>query len=720
MDRKQIEKSFVRQHDMTDCGAACLLSLIRYYGGESSILHLREISGTSNSGTTLLGLYQAAETMGFDAQGAEANGILDLIEHGKPCILAVIIDKVLSHFVICYGYENERFIISDPGKGVVEMTEQELSDTWTRKCLLLEPNTHFVKKETVIGKKKSWVQDLLRDDYGLLGASVAIGLVIAVLGMVMAVFSQRLVDDVLPSHNTTKLVAGIILVLVLLLAKVVISALRSKLLITQSRNFNNRIIRFFFGKLLLLPKAFFDTRKTGDMVARLNDTRRIQSVIGSVVGDTIINVLVLIVSLVFLFVYSWKVALISLLCMPVFYWIVSRSNRKIIAQQRDVMSSYAMSESGFINTISGIADIKSFSQQDSFLKINEFLYSAFQGRVFSLGQTQIGIGVWAGISSTVIQVGLIALCSIFVFADTMTTGELMAIIGITGSLFPAVASLALIMIPINEAKVAFDRMFEIVDAKEEGDVSGEEIPISAQTLEVKDLAFRFIGRKRLLSGVTMRFETGTITSIVGESGCGKSTLCQILERFYAPEEGDILLDGTPVCEIPLDQWRSLISYVPQQTYLYNGTVLENICFGNIPKDVNEMVTFCQRYGLDTFLAELPNGLRTLVGEEGINLSGGQAQLVSFARALYRPSKILILDEMTAAMDRRTEKHICKLLSELRKDHIVIFVTHRLETARLLSDIIVVMEDGKIRAQGTHDELMLSRNFYSEYWQDLQM
>ena len=633
MDRKQIEKSFVRQHDMTDCGAACLLSLIRYYGGESSILHLREISGTSNSGTTLLGLYQAAETMGFDAQGAEANGILDLIEHGKPCILAVIIDKVLSHFVICYGYENERFIISDPGKGVVEMTEQELSDTWTRKCLLLEPNTHFVKKETVIGKKKSWVQDLLRDDYGLLGASVAIGLVIAVLGMVMAVFSQRLVDDVLPSHNTTKLVAGIILVLVLLLAKVVISALRSKLLITQSRNFNNRIIRFFFGKLLLLPKAFFDTRKTGDMVARLNDTRRIQSVIGSVVGDTIINVLVLIVSLVFLFVYSWKVALISLLCMPVFYWIVSRSNRKIIAQQRDVMSSYAMSESGFINTISGIADIKSFSQQDSFLKINEFLYSAFQGRVFSLGQTQIGIGVWAGISSTVIQVGLIALCSIFVFADTMTTGELMAIIGITGSLFPAVASLALIMIPINEAKVAFDRMFEIVDAKEEGDVSGEEIPISAQTLEVKDLAFRFIGRKRLLSGVTMRFETGTITSIVGESGCGKSTLCQILERFYAPEEGDILLDGTPVCEIPLDQWRSLISYVPQQTYLYNGTVLENICFGNIPKDVNEMVTFCQRYGLDTFLAELPNGLRTLVGEEGINLSGGLAQLVSFARAL---------------------------------------------------------------------------------------
>lgn len=719
MDRRQIEKVFVRQHDMTDCGVACLLSLIRYYGGESSILHLREISGTSNTGTTLLGLFQAASAMGFDVQGAEANGIPDLIEHGKPCILAVIIDKTLSHFVVCYGYENGRFVISDPGKGVMEMTEGELSEIWTRKCLLLEPNAQFVRKEAVSGKKKSWIRDLLQEDYGLLGASVAIGVVIAVLGMVMAVFSQKLVDDVLPSHNTTKLVAGIILVFVLLLARVVVSALRSKLLITQSRNFNNRIIRFFFGKLLGLPKAFFDTRKTGDMVARLNDTRRIQSVIGTLAGETIINVLVLVVALVFLFVYSWKVALVALVCMPVFYWIVSKSNKKVISQQREVMSSYAMSESGFINTISGITDIKSFSKQNDFLKLNEFLYSTFQGKVFSLGQTQIGIGVWAGISSTVIQVGLIALCSAFVFAGSMTTGELMAVIGITGTLFPALASLALVMIPINEAKVAFDRMFEIVDAQEEGGGTTREVQIPASVLEVKDLAFRFIGRKRLFSNVSLRFETGTITSLVGESGCGKSTLCQILERFYAPEEGAILLDGLPASGIPLEQWRSLVSYVPQQIYMYNGTVLDNICFGNVPKDLNEIVAFCQKYGFTSFLSELPNGLGTLVGEEGINLSGGQAQLIAFARALYKPSKILILDEMTAAMDRRTEKHICKLLDELRKNHIIIFVTHRLEIARLLSDQIVVMENGAIRVRGSHEELMKSDNFYSEYWRSIQ-
>lgn len=720
LDKKQIEKAFVHQHDMTDCGAACLISLIRYYGGDSSILHLREISGTSNTGTTLLGLYQAAQAMGFDAQGAEANGIPDLIEHGKPCILAVVIDRVLQHFVVCYGVERGKFVISDPVKGVIEMSEEELNAIWTRKCLLLEPNASFEKRESIKGRKKDWLLSLVREDFGILGASIAVGLVIAVLGMVMAVFSQKLVDDVLPSHNTTKLIAGIALVLILLLARVLISALRSKLLITQSRDFNNRIISFFFEKILHLPKSFFDTRKTGDMVARLGDTRRIQSVIGTLAGETIINALVIIVSAGFLFAYSWEVALAALCCLPVFYWIVSKNNKIVIAQQRDVMSSYAMSESGFINTISGMADVKSFSRQPSFLQLNEVLYSNFQSKVFNLGRTQIGIGVWAGIASTVIQVGLIALCSSFVFADTMTTGELMAVITITGSLFPAVGSLALVMIPVNEAKVAFDRMYEIVDAEEEknGETDGQDLP--AGVLETKGLAFRFVGRRRIFEDVSLRFSKGTITCVVGESGCGKSTLCQVLERFYAPEEGEILLDGRTSREIPLEQWRSLVSVVPQEIFLYNGTVLENICFGSVPKGINEVVDFCKQYGFDKFIAELPNGLGTLVGEEGINLSGGQKQLIAFARALYKPSRILILDEMTAAMDRRTEKYICGVLDSFRKDHIIIFVTHRLETARLLGDNIVVMENGRITAQGTHSEVMRTENFYSEYWKSITL
>ena len=657
--------------------------------------------------------------MGFTARGAEANGIPDLIEHGNPCILAVVIDRVLMHYVVCFGFENGKFIISDPAKGVIEMTEAELEAIWTRKCLLLKPNESFERKETVSRRKKNWLLSIIREDFGILGASVAIGLVMSVLGMVMAIFSQKLVDDVIPSNNTAKLIAWIVLVLILLLAEVIISGFRGKLLITQSRDFNNRIIRFFFGKLLNLPKSFFDTRKTGDMVARLNDTRRIQSVISTLAGETIINALVLLASIAFLFIYSWKVALIALFCLPVYYWIISRNNKRVISQQRDVMSSFAMTESGFINTIGGMPDIMIFSQQPNFLKLNESLYATFQSRIFNLGQTKIRIGVWAGIVGTVIQIGIISLCCIFVFDDAMTTGGLMAVISISGRLFPAVANLAMVMIPINEARVAFDRMFEIVDAKEEEVSTAESSDqMSVNLLETRNLAFRFIGRRRIFENVSLRFTRGTITCIVGESGCGKSTFCQILERFYIQEEGELLLDGKSATEIPLGKWRNLISAVPQEIHLYNGTVLENICFGNIPTDINDVATFSKKYGFDRFFTELPNGLATLVGEEGINLSGGQKQLIAFARALYKGGRILILDEMTASMDRRTEKHICDLLDALRKEHIIVFITHRLETARRLGDNIVVMESGHITAQGSHKELMKSDNFYSEYWKSL--
>lgn len=717
MNKKLIHSSHVKQHDSTDCGVACLLSLIRYYGGDSTIQHLREISGTSQAGTTLLGLYQAANAIGLKAEGAEANGITDLIEHGKPTILAVLLDDKFEHYMVCYGFENGQFVVGDPAGGMELYSPEKLEKIWTKKCLLLEPTEKFIRKSDIRQRKQQWLKNLLREDAGILTASVVIGVVLSVLGMVMAVFSQKLVDEVLPAHDTRKLIVGLVLVFVLLQARVFINALRSKLLITQGRDFNNRIIDFFYNRLLHLPKNFFDMRKIGDMVARLNDTRRIQTVISSLAGDAIINALMVIVSLVFLAVYSWQIALIAFLCMPVFFWVIYRHHATIIAQQREVMAGYAMTESNFISTINGIAAIKNFNRQSIFQKINQLLYAAFQGKVFDLGETQIRIGVLSGTASVVIMLGLIAYSSFQVFNNTLSIGELMAVVGITGSLFPAVASLALIAIPINEAKVAFDRMFEIIgmDGGERDEQLIETVPETALMLEISDLSFRFIGRKKLLNDVSMRFERGTISCIVGESGCGKSTLCQILQQFYVPETGTIRLDGIDINNYTSNQWSQLISVVPQDVYVYNGTVLDNICFGAIPKNMNEIIEFCTRYGFDKLIAELPQGLMTLVGEEGINLSGGQKQLIAFARALYKPSRILLLDEMTAAMDRQTERTICDLLLQLKKERIVVFVTHRLETAKRIGDLIYVIDRGRIQASGTHAELMQSQNFYSEYW-----
>lgn len=722
-DRKHIEKSFVVQHDSTDCGAACLLMVARYYGGDSSITHIREISGTSNTGTTLLGLCQAARNMGFEADGVQFESTKELIDYGKPCVLSVIIDKVLQHYVVCLGFENGKFIIGDPANGVIELSEGELSDIFTLNSLILEPSDSFERKESILKKKKAWIFRLIRNDYGLLASSLVIGIVTTVLGMAMTLFSQKLIDEILPERDKLKLIVGLLFVLFLTLSSVLLSAVRSKLLMTQRKDFDNRIIRFFFCKMLNMPKSYFDTRKTGDILSRLGDTNRIQSVIVTLTTNTIISILVVIINTAFLFHFSWNIALITILCSPVFFWIIASTNKKVIIGQKNVMSAAAMSESGFINTVQGISDVKSFSRQNEFLDINCGLYSNLQNKIFDLGKIQIGIGINAGLVSAVIQIGLVAICSAFVLKESMTVGVLMAVISISSTIFSNVSGLALIMIPINEAKVAFERMYEFVDTPDDSLADSDyehQSYYDADRLSVENLSFRYIGRNLILNEISFSMNKGTITGIVGESGCGKSTFSQILERFYKPESGKILIDNIDVCTIPMKDWNNMVSYIPQDIFIYNGTVIENICFGKVTKDLKEVFDFSDKYGFTKYFNELPAGLFTLVGEEGINLSGGQKQLVAFARAIFTYRKILILDEITAAMDRRTEKFLCNLLVQLKSEMIIVFITHRLETARTICDKIVVMDGGKIEAEGTHQELIQTDNFYSEYWKGLYL
>lgn len=258
---KQLEKSFVLQHDQSDCGVACLLSIIQFYKGSNSLEKIRELSGTTKQGTTLLGLYQSANQLGFTAQGNSAD-IQALIDHKEALILHVLIDNKLQHYVVCYGFENDKFIIGDPAKGIVFYSKEELDKIWVSKnCLTLTPNENFLKEDINVKNKRNWFISLIKDDSKLLVSSIVLGIGISSLGMAMAVFSQKLIDDILPSKNINKLITGIILVAFLLFVRVVFSALRDYLLIRQNKDFSNRIIDRFYSSLLKLPIPFLILEK---------------------------------------------------------------------------------------------------------------------------------------------------------------------------------------------------------------------------------------------------------------------------------------------------------------------------------------------------------------------------------------------------------------------------------------------------------------------------
>ncbi|MDA9970412.1 peptidase domain-containing ABC transporter [Flavobacteriaceae bacterium] len=711
-----LQKSFVLQHDQSDCGVACLLSIIQYYGGSNHLEKLRELSGTTKQGTTLLGLFQAANQIGFSAEGNEAD-LQAIIDHKEPLILHVVIEERLQHYVVCYGYKNDKFIIGDPAKGITTYTKEELESIWKSKtCLTLAPNKKFVKTEIQSKNKKKWFLKLLKEDYRLISFSVLLGLAIAILGMAMAIFSQKLIDDILPSKDFNKLITGIALVGFLLMIRVLFTALRDYFLIRQTKDFNNRIVDHFYSSLLNLPKPFFDTRKIGELVARLNDTQRVQRVISQIVGNVVINALVTIVSLGFLFYYSWQTGLIASISLPFYFILIYSFNKRIITAQKEVMQGYAFSESNYITSMQGIAAVKNNNRQTIFQKINQLIYGNFQEKSFNLGKINVRLSVFSGVFSVLFLMSILGYTSIQVYKEIMQLGELMAILGVAGSLLPSVASLALITIPINEAKVAFNRMYEFASMEKEQ--KGNIEILDFISLEIENLSFRFAGRSQLLKDINIKVNKNECIAIVGESGSGKSTFGQILQKFYPFENGTIILNNqTNLPDIETKSWRNILGVVPQDVTIFGGNVITNILLGQEDKPEN-IVKFCQDYGFETFINTLPQRYATILGEEGINLSGGQKQLIALMRALYKKPKVLLLDEFTSAMDRKTEKFVLDLLNKLKSELTIIFISHRLHSLPKIANRIYVLENGIISNFGTHDELMKTTNFYSQFWKEI--
>jgi ATP-binding cassette subfamily B protein len=678
--RKHIERSFILQQGQSDCGVACLASVLVYYGGHSRLERLRELSGTDPQGTSLLGLYQAASQIGFDAEGMEADSVENLkTDVSGPVILHVLIDNRLQHYVVCYGWDAtlQRFTIGDPARGVISYTTNELAAIWSSRLLLaLTPNTSLRQQADETKAKRQWLVSLVRDDIPLLSIATGLGIITAGLGLSTAIFSQKLIDEILPKHDTKRLMLGLGLLAFLLIARAIVSYLRGFLLNQQSRDFNNRIINRFYGVLLYLPKSFFDSRKTGELIARLNDTGRIQRTISHLTGTVVINGLVVLVSAGYLFTYSVWIGLLSLVSIPLYGGLVWLYHRRIIDGQRDAMAASAHTESNYVDTIQGIDVIKATNRESFFSSITRTIYGHFQDKVYGLATIGLRLNLTAELISAVLIAGLIAIASVLVVQKSLQLGEMMAVLTLTGSILPAVASLAMTNIQIQEANVAFERMYEYANITPERPQQTEPKPIDFLSLSIHSLQFRFPGRPLLLENVSFTLKTGELVAILGESGCGKSTLFQLLQRFYMPEAGQINLNGDDWRQINTATWRQIVGVVPQHVKLFSGTLLDNICLGNTVQEAEQIIRFCQQLGFDRFFEAFPQGYLTLLGEDGIAISGGQRQLVALARALYRKPQLLLLDEPTAAMDKHTEQFVMKLLHQFRSDMGIILTTHK--------------------------------------------
>src|SRR5690554_2086633 len=361
--KNQLKKFHVPQMGEHACGLACISALANYYGGSISQEQLRQISGTTLNGTSLLGLSQAAHQIGFEAKGYEGN-TESLKALGHPSILHIN-DTKRQHYIICYGYENGKFVVGDPGWGITYYSETELESMWQSKALLsLKPNDSFQTRKKTQQTQWEWFMALIREDIPVLAVAAVIGVLMAVTGLAPAIFSQKLIDEFLPNNDVQKIVLGLTALGLLLCIRAFLGYIQGIFMASQGKNLNIRIVKSFVEKVIRLPISYFRGYSTGDLIARMNDSMRIRNTVALFTGGVAINILVVIISLGYIFLQSVAMGFLSVSGIIFFFLVAWRFNTPIYKVQKEVMASHSLNESQYIDAITGIATIKSFGKEE--------------------------------------------------------------------------------------------------------------------------------------------------------------------------------------------------------------------------------------------------------------------------------------------------------------------------------------------------------------------
>jgi len=742
----------VRQYDQLDCGPAALLSVLRFYGGDTSLVHTRQLCRTDLQGTTMLDMLRAARALGFKAAGARGN-YEELIRERMPCIAHVHLAEGLSHYLVLYKAQAGRLFIGDPGRGRYWLRREEFEKIWRERAVLLleaEPPAELLRRDS--GSWLRWIWGYLLRQQAWLQQILFTGLLYTAAGLLTALFVQLLIDRLIPAGDLPNLlfIAGALLLLLALRAG--IGYLRDRLLVAANKRLSLEVTGDFLLHLFRLPKSFFDTRRTGDITSRIDDSLRIHRTCLLVMQSLLLDLLLVAGSLLFMFWFSSLLGALTLAALPFYTALLWRQARRLKGQQREVMKSHAGVEAAYIDSIQGIPEIMSFSAAPAFTRLNQSLFGLFQEHLERLGVMQAGVNLAVGLLGAAISVLLLALGAGQVIAGELLLGQFMAAYSLLNYILPAVTGLVGGFIEFQGAEVAAQRLMDLllVESEEEnqtpqntgearmeasdalqradGPVTGRRLPSekterihpAAQgntaehrssaplptfpTFRIEGLSFAWPKSPPLLREVTMAIPSGRITGLWGASGAGKSTLVQLLQRKYPPLAGRICLDQIPIDRFELSSLRAHIGVVPQQIRIFNATLAENILLGRPAAALQGVAARLEELGLSSLPGRFNHGLLTLLGEEGRKLSGGETQLLALARALYGRPQLLVIDEGFSAIDIELEQTLAATIAAWARHHAVLLITHNLDSLRR-TDYLYLLREGRIEEEGEPAELI---------------
>ncbi len=700
---------FFAQQSASDCGAACLVMVSRYWGKRFSVNRLRDIANVDRNGSSLRGLLTAAESLGFATRPVKAS--LNQLAKQK---LPAIAHWEGKHYIVVYEITSQHVIVADPGIGQRTLTHREFQADWTGYTLLLQP-TAMLKdaKET---STTFWQFFELMKPHSLVMLEVLIASIfIQIFGLITPLFTQLILDRVVVQRSELTLTTVGIGLLIFNLFRVAMTGLRQYLLDHTANRIDLALIVGFIRHTLRLPLSFFESRYVGDIISRVQENRKIQRFLAGETLSILLDLFTVFVYLGLMFWYSWKMALLSLIVVPPFALLTIIATPFLQRISREIFNAVAKESSYLIEALTGVRTVKATAVEQTVRwhweeLLNKEIKTNFSGQIIS-NRLQMFSNTIEALAST----ALLWFGAYLVIKNQLTVGQLVAFNMLLGHVISPFQRLIVLWNQLQEVVIAVERINDVLDTEPEEDLQNQlrqNLPSIQGNICFDNVTFRYHPESdiNILENLSFEIKAGQMVALVGRSGSGKTTISKLVVGLYPPTDGKILIDGQDITSLSLHSLRQQIGVVDQDTFLFGGTIRENISLGHPSLGLSEVIEAAKLAGADEFIKKLPMGYETQIGEGGGLLSGGQRQRIAIARALLGNPQLLILDEATSHLDTESERIIQQNFNTILKGRTTLVIAHRLSTVRN-ADMILVLDRGVLIEKGTHEELMTKKGHY---------